>query len=354
MTFFSPLLTSPPAAGSRSCPSPPYRPVLTWPPLSVGERSGRYEVMPTGSNLITVYCDMDTAGGGSAPLTKPPHTTKTTLPLGRPVRPPRDSPAARHPPCCRPLPSTWCSTPPRPYRPVLTWRAPSGRSWTLCGKYDRDNSAGATALPAGFGRADVSTAFVSTGTGLPIDGSVPYASIDCRPFLGGGTLHVPSLTSSLTPSTTSSTSTLDRPHAIAPLATPGAETTGHILSVGTDGGADSVSSVTGPVPAGAASPRKLPASSPQSPRILAASSPHLPSPSPSLTFSPPPPVAAGAATTGLFDTAAACDGTASSVSSVGALFEKRQETALGLTREWCASSRYTRGDTWHALLTSLS
>jgi hypothetical protein len=91
----------------------------------------------------------------------------------------------------------------------------AGGGWTLCGKYDAANTASVAALPDGFGRASVNSAHMD-GMLLPPDGSVAYASIDCRPFLDGSV-------------------------------------EGHVLSVGTDGGgAAAVARVTGPVAAGAA------------------------------------------------------------------------------------------------------
>ena len=58
--------------------------------------SGLYEVKPPGALVITVWCDMDTAGGG----------------------------------------------------------------WTLCGKFDRDNAANASHLTAGFGREPVQARYM--------------------------------------------------------------------------------------------------------------------------------------------------------------------------------------------------
>lgn len=61
----------------------------------------------------------------------------------------------------------------------------AGGGWTLCGKFDRDNSAGHTSLASGFGRSDVGDPADMTALGGEFSGGGgSQASSDCRQWLG--------------------------------------------------------------------------------------------------------------------------------------------------------------------------
>ena len=69
---------------------------------------------------------------------------------------------------------------------VLCDMATNGGGWTMCGKFDRDNSLGIGSLPANWGRSNIFAEDMGKVGGFCLQG----ASIDCRQFVAAGATQI--------------------------------------------------------------------------------------------------------------------------------------------------------------------